>query len=225
LKLLRALRSIDADYVILDLGGDTTHNILDFFLAADQGLVLTTCDPASYMDAYGFTKMALHRKLVRLFGAESAYRQYRDVAVEKVVKEFVYSTSGETGSRISDLVARLQKEKPVYGKLVTNVLERFQPGIVVTMSEGPEQVAELVARLQKVSAKMLSIQMNYLGDMPYASAVRDSARNLVPCVAGGRTARWPGRCAASCCRWRQRDPRINGCLFTKRTIWPLADRH
>jgi flagellar biosynthesis protein FlhG len=75
LKLLRALKTIDADYVILDLGGDTTYNILDFYLAADQGLVLTTCEPASYLDAYGFIKMSLHRKLIRLFGPESAYRQ------------------------------------------------------------------------------------------------------------------------------------------------------
>jgi flagellar biosynthesis protein FlhG len=50
LKLLRALKTIDADYVILDLGGDTTYNILDFYLAADQGFVLTTCEPASYLD-------------------------------------------------------------------------------------------------------------------------------------------------------------------------------
>jgi flagellar biosynthesis protein FlhG len=40
--------------VILDLGGNTTYNILGFFLAADQGFVLTTCEPASYPDAFFF---------------------------------------------------------------------------------------------------------------------------------------------------------------------------
>ena len=70
IKLLRSLKTIDADYVILDLGGDTTFNILDFYLAADQGFVLTTCEPASYLDAYGFLKMSLHRRLTRLFGAD-----------------------------------------------------------------------------------------------------------------------------------------------------------
>jgi flagellar biosynthesis protein FlhG len=89
LKLLRALKTIDADYVILDLGGDTTYNILDFYLAADQGLVLTTCDPASYLDAYGFIKMSLHRKLTRLFGPESAYRNIRDRDVEGIINEIL----------------------------------------------------------------------------------------------------------------------------------------
>jgi flagellar biosynthesis protein FlhG len=205
LKLLRALKTIDADYVILDLGGDTTYNILDFFLAADQGLVLTTCDPASYMDAYGFTKMALHRKLVRLFGAESDYRQYRDVAVEQVVKAFVYSTSGEMGSRISDLVARLQKETPVQHKLVTTVLDDFRPGTVVTMSDAQEPVDELVSRLQK------GVRGNALhrSELPWATCLMSGrsskapwtwskavARDphLVPCVADSMDS-LPGRIA------------------------------
>lgn len=42
---------------IMDLGGDTSYNVIDLFLAADTGFVLTTCDPASYLDAYSFIKV------------------------------------------------------------------------------------------------------------------------------------------------------------------------
>ncbi|MCK5098583.1 MAG: AAA family ATPase, partial [Desulfobacteraceae bacterium] len=59
LKLLKAIRNIKADYIVMDLGGDTSYNVLDFFLAADLGIVMTTCDPASYLDAYSFIKVAL----------------------------------------------------------------------------------------------------------------------------------------------------------------------
>jgi MinD-like ATPase involved in chromosome partitioning or flagellar assembly len=41
LKFLKALKNLEADDIILDLGGDTSYNVLDFFLAADHQLVIT----------------------------------------------------------------------------------------------------------------------------------------------------------------------------------------
>ena len=75
LKLLRGIKQIEADYIIIDLGADTSYNIIDFFIAADHGIVLTTCDPASYLDAYNFIKVALFRKLNRIFGPESRIKE------------------------------------------------------------------------------------------------------------------------------------------------------
>ena len=66
-KLLENLRKLDADYIILDLGGGTDYNTLDFFLAADTGIVVTTLDQPAYIEAYAFIKTALQRKLRGLF--------------------------------------------------------------------------------------------------------------------------------------------------------------
>jgi flagellar biosynthesis protein FlhG len=183
LKLLRALKTIDADYVILDLGGDTTFNILDFYLAADQGFVLTTCEPASYLDAYGFIKMSLHRKLTRLFGAESAYREYRDVEVEQLIKAYIYSSPTADARHMSDLLEQLQREKPVHHDLIRELLDGFRPAAVVTMFENQDQVDELVSRLKKVSAKMLSIDLDFFGALPFERQIQQSAKELVPLVA------------------------------------------
>jgi len=183
LKLLRALKTIDADYVILDLGGDTTYNILDFFLAADQGFVLTTCEPASYLDAYGFIKMSLHRKLTRLFGAESAYREHRDMEVERLIKAHIYANTSATSRHMSDLLEQLQQEKPVHHNLIQELLDGFRPGTVVTMFDAKEQVDELVSRLKKVSSKMLSIDLDYYGCVPFERQIQQSAKELVPLVA------------------------------------------
>lgn len=183
LKLLRALKTIDADYVILDLGGDTTYNILDFYLAADQGFVLTTCEPASYLDAYGFLKMSLHRRLTRLFGAESEFYRHRDTEVEGIIRDHIFATSSTNGRLMNALVDQLKREKPVHHDLIKGLLDGFRPGTVVTMFESQEQVDELVGRLQKVSNKMLSIRLNYFGAIPYERAIQRSAQELVPNVA------------------------------------------
>jgi flagellar biosynthesis protein FlhG len=183
LKLLRALKTIDADYVILDLGGDTTYNILDFYLAADQGFVLTTCEPASYLDAYGFIKMSLHRKLSRLFGPESNYRKYKDFEVAQLIKEFIFSNTSSSGRRMSDLVKQMEQSKPTHQRLVKELLDSFRPGIVVTMVEAREHVDELVSRLKDVSGKMLSINLNHFGRVAFDKQIQKSAKDLVPSVA------------------------------------------
>jgi flagellar biosynthesis protein FlhG len=183
LKLMRALKTIDADYVILDLGGDTTYNILDFYLAADQGFVLTTCEPASYLDAYGFIKMSLHRKLSRLFGAESAYRKHRDIEVERLIKAYIYAGPSADSRHICDLLKQLEQEKPVHCNLIRDLLDGFRPAAVVTMFEDQDQVDELVSRLRKVSSKMLSIDLDYFGAVPFKRQIQQSAKELVPLVA------------------------------------------
>ncbi len=183
LKLLRALKTIDADYVILDLGGDTTYNILDFYLAADQGFVLTTCEPASYLDAYGFIKMSLHRKLTRLFGAESKYRAYRDFEVAQLIKAFIFADTSTNGRHMSDLVKQMAQSKPTHQRLIAELLDGFRPGTVVTMCQATDNVNELVSRLKKVSEKMLSINLNHFGCVAFDKQIQNSAKDLVPIVA------------------------------------------
>src|SRR5205823_14828077 len=39
-KLLRHIRSLDVDCVVVDLGAGTGFNVLDFFLIADTGIVV-----------------------------------------------------------------------------------------------------------------------------------------------------------------------------------------
>ncbi len=192
LKLIRALKHLDADYVILDLGGDTTYNILDFYLAADQGFVLTTCEPASYLDAYGFIKMALHRRLTRLFGAESPYRKHRDVELEQLIQETILDNDGARVRHMDDLLQCIARKKPDHHGLINDLLAGFRPGTVVTMVDAEEPVDELIGRLKKVSRKILSIDINYFGSVPFEKSIQSSAKRLVPCVATAPDGRLAG---------------------------------
>jgi len=181
-KLLRALNALDADYVIMDLGGDTTYNILDFFLSADQGIVLTTCEPASYMDAYGFIKLSLQRKLSRLYGAESEHYNSRDPQLEHLIKDHLFCSDRAHGHRISDLLKRVENECPAHGPFIKKIVGNFRPATIVTMSRTQEQADELITRLKNVSRKILSIDLNYFGCLPFEEKVQQSTVNLVPYV-------------------------------------------
>ena len=182
LKLLRGIKQIEADYIIIDLGADTSYNIIDFFIAADHGIVLTTCDPASYLDAYNFIKVALFRKLNRIFGPESELREHKDSELLGLIKEATMSNNGNRGKVIRDLIERVKSQLPEKMPLIEHVLETFRPGLVVNMISENDHVSEVVHRVQDVSQKMLTIAVDYLGSIDYQSDIKRSAQDLIPAI-------------------------------------------
>ncbi len=182
LKLLKAIRSIDADYVVIDLGGDTSYNVLDFFLAADLGIVMTTCDPASYLDAYSFIKVALYRKLNRLFGSESGYTGEKDYFLKNLIHDATMSESDGCVKNIDELIQRVEKEHPRSINIIKNAIADFIPQIIVNKAPNEEAAVAPVKRIQQVSKKNLSINVGYLCSFPFQTEIERSARTLVPWV-------------------------------------------
>ena len=183
LKLMRAIRRIDADYIVLDLGGDTSYNILDFFLLSDFGLVLTTCDPAAYLDAYTFIKMALYRRLARLFGAESSYRKFKDDDLMAIIKAFVSPNGSNAPRYIPDLFDQISRSAPQGLKLVEQAVSEFQPKLIVNMVQNQKEVHDLIHRMQTVSLKILSVPIDCVGTITSDPDIAKSAHDLKPEVA------------------------------------------
>jgi flagellar biosynthesis protein FlhG len=180
LKLLRALKKLDADVVIIDLGGDTSFNMLDFYLAADIGVVMTTMDPASYLDAYNFIKVGLLRRLSRIFGPESPYRMEKDDRLSDFIGSFVKEAG--SGKRVADLVETVRAEHPQGLELLNRVLGAYRPRAVINMPTGDSEVDALADRLIKVSARMLSIEVDYLGQLAFDETIHQSTQSMVPHV-------------------------------------------
>lgn len=182
LKLVKAIKEINADYIILDLGGDTSFNVIDFFLMADQGIVVTTCDPASYLEAYNFIKVALFRKLSRLFGAESELRKKKDIKLESLIEEFTQSPNGSRFKMIDELMEEVRRKHPQHATLLQEVISSFNASLLVNRVGSRCNVSQVVKRLQNVSRKMLSINLRYIGSLPQQTEIESSARNLVPMI-------------------------------------------
>ncbi|MBR9979555.1 MAG: P-loop NTPase [Desulfatitalea sp.] len=184
LKLMRAIQTLDADVVVVDLGGDTAYNVLDFYLQADHGIVMTSCDPASYLDAYTFVKMALHRRLTRLFGPENRQTaDHKDLELLSLLNQFVgpdAMANGDKGSKITDLLDAVRETVPAGLPLVSRAIERFQPHLLVNMATDTDSAGELVQRFRKVARRMLSIDVPSLDHIPTATEIARSTRDLIP---------------------------------------------
>lgn len=183
LKLMRAIRRIDADVIILDLGGDTSYNILDFFLLSHTGLVLTTCDPAAYLDAYTFIKMALYRRLARLFGAESAYRRFKDERLEDVIRTFVAPSDTRHPRYVSDLFNQISMHAPEKRDMVERAVAEFRPKLIVNMVQHRREAQDLIRRMRAVSLRMLSVPIECAGTLSAHPDIASSAHDLIPEVA------------------------------------------
>lgn len=183
LKLLKAIKQLDADYVIIDLGGDTSYNTIDFFLAADHRIVMTTCDPASYLDAYSFIKVALYRKLDRLFCSESKFRDRKDNELEELIREAITSSNGSRVKTMSELIERVKERQSHKLSLLSEAMSSFKPNLIVNRVRDNSNVTQVIERIQQVSRKMLSIEVGFPGTLPYQSKIESSARDLVPIVA------------------------------------------
>ncbi|MEE8430721.1 MAG: P-loop NTPase [Candidatus Desulfatibia sp.] len=193
LKLMKAVKNLDADFIIIDLGGDTSYNIIDFFLLADHGIVMTTCDPASYLEAYNFIKMALYRKLNRLFGPESKYKAQKDNDLEKLIVEATMSTNGSKVVKVDDLVKKVKRQFPRSLSVLKEAISTFRPYLVVNRIPPNFNESQIIKRIQKVTRQMLSIEVRYLESFFYHPEVELSARSLVPTVVKSASGDLAGR--------------------------------
>jgi flagellar biosynthesis protein FlhG len=187
LKLLKAIEHINADFIILDLGGDTSYNIIDFFLKADYGIVLTTRDSASYIGAYHFLKAAMYRRFQRLFGPESKFKMYKNQELEKLIHEATMSVSEGGPKTINDLLAKVKEEQPVYFPFVSEVVETFSAYLIVNKVPnrllGNFDINPIISRMQQVTRTWLAKEVNYLGSISQQPEIESSMIDLVPVVA------------------------------------------
>src|SRR4030043_1861868 len=62
-KLMRSIQHLEADYLLVDLGGGNSISVLDFFLMSDGGILVGTPEPTSIENTYRFLKSAFYRRL------------------------------------------------------------------------------------------------------------------------------------------------------------------
>ena len=183
LKLLRALKKLKADFVVVDLGGEISYNILDFFLAADYHLVVSTPEPAAYLDAYRFIKVALYRKLARLFGAESEFMPMKDFELEQLIQQATSPDGESKVKRIDQLVELVGREQPHNLGILNEALDSFHPMLVLNKVADGQDVSQIVSTVCGVTQKMLSVELDYLGCLPYSEEMERSVYELIPVVA------------------------------------------
>lgn len=173
LRLINELRNLDANYVILDLGAGSSLDIIDYFLAVDEGIVITTPEPTAIQECFDFIKICLLRKLQRTFKDEPAILRLFSIEGIANLKKFnePFDTLLEKSARISvEIETRMRA-----------ILEAFTVRLILNMVMNPNEVKEGIS-IKLAAAELLSIDLDYMGYIEFDEVVHDSVVNMRPFI-------------------------------------------
>ncbi len=163
--LIRRLRALDADYLVLDLGAGTNFNILDFFLTSGHGIVITAPTPTATVNAYLFLKNIVFRVMSTAFKRKSEAGRYLD----QIRKD----GNGLQRVYVMQLIDQIGRIDPESHRAYTEAMARFQPRLVLNMVEDPKD-AEKAVRLRRSCLQYLGVDVDHLGVI-YRDEIQDIA--------------------------------------------------
>ena len=169
-KLLRNLKRIDADYVILDLGAGTTFNTLDFFIEAERGLITVMPDPTSIENTYRFLKCALVRKL---YAAPPQIKQLMNEVLTQRQRE------GKKIRTLAAFLSALDNQHPECAPELRQKLSSLRLHLVVNQVLEPRDT-ELGSAMQMACSKYFGSDVDYLGYLHHDKQVLQSLRQRKP---------------------------------------------
>jgi flagellar biosynthesis protein FlhG len=174
LKLLKNLQSLQADIIILDVGAGSSNDVMDFFSKADDKILVTTPEPTSVVNSYGFLKNVVYRRLTFAFRQNSL--------VTELIKRGMNPTANggiRSLGTLMDELFRLNKECWVEAK---QMLIRFVPNIILNKCTCAADTL-VNEKLKAIIEKYLAVECRCLGEIMDDPVVRVSARKMVPFLA------------------------------------------
>ncbi len=168
-KLLRHLRRLPVQHVVLDLGAGSGFIVVDFFLAGDRGLVVVTPEPTALDNAMQFLKAAFFRSL-------------REVTCDERVRaalDAVLDEARRIGSSPRELVESVAAVDPEAGRLLRERVCAFAPLLVLNQVQS-EAERRLGLGIQADCAAHLGAPLEYLGALDRDACVPAAVARSLP---------------------------------------------
>jgi flagellar biosynthesis protein FlhG len=166
-KLLRNIRSLPVDYVVVDLGAGTGFNVLDFFLVADTGIVVLLPEPTSIENAYRFIKAAFFRRLQLM---ESS------LGCGSLISDALSGTKG--GARTPfELIAQARERHPESVARLEMAVNGFRPQLVLNQARTRAD-HDLGATVSQAWKKFFGLELGYLGAVAHDDAAWKAVRAI-----------------------------------------------
>ncbi len=170
IRLMESLRKLDADYVLFDLGAGTSAHTIDFFLAADVGMLSVLPEPTSIENAYRFIKSAYYRKL----------RSCPQLAHVAHLIDAAMDGKNDLGIRTpSDLFREVNAASPEAGLRMKEQIARFAPRLILNQVRTQTDI-DVGFSIKNVCKRYFGIDLDYLGYLDYDTSVWQAVRRKRP---------------------------------------------
>ena len=169
-RLLNKIRSINADYIFLDIGAGISFNIVDFFLLAETGLLVVVPEPSSIENAYRFLKMSFYRHL---------WSAVKGNGVRSVIEDAMDEKNSQGIRTPFDLLDAVEKKDEAAGQALKAKARSFRPRLIINQARYPED-ERLGPSMASVCRKHLGINIECLGAIQYEDVVWQANRRKKP---------------------------------------------
>lgn len=153
-RLMKKLRGLDADVLLLDLGSGTSFNTLDFFLMSGRGIVVTTPNLTAILNGYLFLKNAVFRLIETSFPRKSpAAAHLKSIKSNSELLQRIY---------IPRLLEELRGLDEKGYDAYTGRKNRFHPMLVLNLLDDPKDSGR-VSKIRRTCIEYLDLDVEHLG--------------------------------------------------------------
>ncbi len=171
LKMIRHLRKLEADYVVVDIGAGMSLNEIDLFNAGDVTIVVANPEPTSIQECYNFLKVAIFRRLRREFANSFVVQDLLDRC-----KDPSHANDRRLLTEIGDeIMAEDRRDAVRFFKAINE----FSPKLILNRVFDYEETRDGLA-LQIAAQDLLQIKLDYWGYMSYDPRIPQAVRELRP---------------------------------------------
>ncbi|MBR0030768.1 MAG: AAA family ATPase [Treponema sp.] len=164
-SLIKKFQSLDADYLIIDLGAGTHLTILDLFLLSPQGIVVTAPTVTATLNGYLFLKNAVFRLMAATFKKGTKAAEYLDKLKNDAMSlQRLY---------IPKLIEQIDTVDPENARLFRERISQFHPRLIVNMIDEPKD-ADKAQKIRRSCQQYLGLEVDSLGVM-YRDSMQDRA--------------------------------------------------
>jgi flagellar biosynthesis protein FlhG len=171
-QLMRELRRMPADFVLIDLGAGTHPAVMDYFMICQGGIVVIAPEPTSVENAYSFIRAAFYRRL-RLSMVSHDVRSVVTMAMDERNERGICTPL--------DLLREIQAIDSTEGRRFVQTMRAFHPRIVINEVRSAEDI-KLGFSVRSVCHKYFGVEAEYLGYVNHDENARRSVRGRRPLV-------------------------------------------
>jgi flagellar biosynthesis protein FlhG len=170
LELLRALRRLPCDVVLVDCGAGAHPATVDYFLVGEEGVLVMHPEPTSVENTYGFLRAAFYRRM-------QVAMQKHDVRDR--VREAMDQRNARGIRTPFDLLREVESMDPEEGRRFTATMRSFRPRLIVNEVQTADDV-KLGFQVHAVCRRYFGIEAEYLGYVNRDEAVREAVQSRRP---------------------------------------------
>ncbi|MCP4147367.1 MAG: MinD/ParA family protein [bacterium] len=157
MKLFRHIKKLNADYIIMDLGGGMSNDTMDSFLLGDKMIIVTVPEITAIENLFMFLKGTFFRKLKALLGIYGLKDTIGKIWTERR-KHGIHT--------IVDLLAYVKNSSEHINTVLSKELDSFSIYIVLNKVRNAMEISEGFS-IRSICIKHIGLDTNYAGYIEY----------------------------------------------------------